>query len=120
MQEVLRPAAYLPKLVPDPGLVGGTATAVHVRHRLSFDHDHVLIDCVERYGVVLEAVEASEGRDTNVRASSPPLTILDSLDGMEAGLRQLRRSRPLDLTCTFGLVSRFAGDLGDDLGGVGG
>lgn len=32
-----------------------------------------------------------------MRASSPPLTILGSLDGVEAGLRQLRRSRPLEV-----------------------
>jgi hypothetical protein len=33
---------------------------------------------------------------TNVRASSPPLTILGNLGGIEAGLRQLRRRRPLE------------------------
>ncbi|MGL4178077.1 MAG: hypothetical protein ACRCSN_18620 [Dermatophilaceae bacterium] len=37
------------------------------------------------------------GRATNVRASSPPLTLLGSLDGIEAGLRQLRRTRPLEI-----------------------
>lgn len=97
LEDVLRSAARLQRLVPEAVLVGGTAAAAHAGHRLSFDHDHVLIDLVERYGDVLEAVEASEGWATSVRASSPPLTLLGSLDGVEAGLRQLRRSRPLEV-----------------------
>lgn len=50
-----------------------------------------------RYADVVEAVEATEGWATSVRASSPPLTLLGSLDGVEAGLRQLRRTRPLEI-----------------------
>ncbi|MCK0112806.1 hypothetical protein MWU75_11710 [Ornithinimicrobium sp. F0845] len=34
---------------------------------------------------------------TSVRASSPPLTLLGFLDGIQAGLRQLRRTRPLEV-----------------------
>jgi hypothetical protein len=97
LEEVLRSAAELQRLVPDAVLVGGTAAAVHAHHRLSFDHDHVLADLSQRYADVLEAVEASEGWVTCVRASSPPLTLLGSLDGIEAGLRQLRRTRPLEV-----------------------
>lgn len=97
LDEVLRSAAELQRLVPDAVLVGGTAAAVHAHHRLSFDHDHVLADLSRRYADVLEAVEASDGWVTSVRASSPPLTLLGSLDGIEAGLRQLRRTRPLEV-----------------------
>ncbi len=71
---------------------------MYAGHRLSLDHDHVLTDLADRYSEVLDAVEASEGWATSVRASKPPMTILGSLDGIEAGLRQLRRSRPLE-TC---------------------
>lgn len=77
--------------------MGGTASALHAGHRVSFDHDRVLTDLTERYAQVVEAVEASEGWVTSVRASSPPLTLLGSLDGVEAGLRQLRRTRPLEV-----------------------
>lgn len=77
--------------------MGGAAAALHAHHRQSFDHDHVLSDLAQRYAQVLEAVEASEGWVTSVRASSPPLTLLGSLDGIEAGLRQLRRTRPLEV-----------------------
>lgn len=94
---VLASAAHLQELVPDTVLVGGTAAALHAGHRVSFDHDHVLVDLAARYAEVVEAVEASEGWVTSVRASSPPLTLLGSLDGIEAGLRQLRRTRPLEV-----------------------
>jgi hypothetical protein len=58
----------------------------------------VLPDLVDRYETVLEAVEATDGWATSVRASKPPFTIMGSLDGVEAGLRQMRRTRPLE-TC---------------------
>ncbi len=56
----------------------------------------MLTDLVERYEVVLDAVEATEGWATSVRASKPPFTIMGSLDGVEAGLRQMRRTRALE------------------------
>ncbi|MEO7071080.1 MAG: hypothetical protein ABI131_11385 [Nostocoides sp.] len=96
MLKVLASAARLQTLVPDAVLVGGTGAALHAGHRQSFDHDHVLTDLAGRYAIVLEAVEASEGWATSIRASSPPLTLLGSLDGIQAGLRQLRRKRPLE------------------------
>lgn len=98
LDDVLASAARLQTLVPDAVLVGGSAAALYAGHRESFDHDHVLTDLAERYAQVVEAVEASEGWVTSVRASSPPLTLLGSLDGIEAGLRQLRRTRPLEVT----------------------
>jgi hypothetical protein len=98
LERVLRSAARLQKVVPDAVLVGGSAAALHAGHRDSFDHDHVLADLVDRYETVLEAVEATEGWATSVRASKPPFTIMGSLWGVEAGLRQMRRSRPLE-TC---------------------
>lgn len=96
LRQVLESAARLQEVVPDAVLVGGSAAALHAGHRDSFDHDHVLIDLVERYEQVLEAVEATEGWATSVRASKPPFTIMGELGGVEAGLRQMRRTRPLD------------------------
>jgi hypothetical protein len=95
---VLASAAELLRVVPDAVLVGGAAAALHAGHRESFGHDHVLPDLMERYTQVLETVEATDGWATSVRASRPPMTIMGSLGGVEAGLRQLRRSRPLE-TC---------------------
>ncbi|MDP1878733.1 MAG: hypothetical protein Q8M17_14385 [Actinomycetota bacterium] len=96
LSRVLVSAALLQQLVPDAVLVGGAAAALHAGHRESFDHDHVLTDLADRYADILDAVEASEGWATSVRASKPPMTILGSLDGVEAGLRQMRRTRPLE------------------------
>ena len=96
LRQVLASAARLQAVVPDAVLVGGSAAALHAGHRDSFDHDHVLADLVDRYEAVLSAVEATEGWATSVRASKPPFTIMGSLDGIEAGLRQMRRIRPLE------------------------
>lgn len=98
LQQVLASAARLQRVVPDAVLVGGSAAALHAGHRESFAHDHVLADLVDRYETVLGAVEATEGWATSVRASKPPFTLMGSLGGIEAGLRQLRRQRPLE-TC---------------------
>lgn len=97
LEAVLASAARLQEIVPDAVLVGGSAAALYAGHRESFDHYHVLADLVDRYADVVEAVEASDGWVTSVRASSPPVTLLGSLDGIEAGLRQLRRTRPLEV-----------------------
>ncbi|HEX2704600.1 MAG TPA: hypothetical protein VHM65_02485 [Candidatus Lustribacter sp.] len=97
LAEVLASAARLQRAVPDAVLVGGAAAALYAGHRDSVDHDHVLADLQDRYLEVLEAMEATEGWVTSVRASAPPLTIMGSLGGVEAGLRQLRRSRPLEV-----------------------
>lgn len=98
LKRVLASAAKLQEAVPEAVLVGGSAAALHAGHRDSFDHDHVLADLVDRYEAVLEAVEATEGWATSVRASKPPFTIMGRLGGVEAGLRQMRRTRPLE-TC---------------------
>jgi hypothetical protein len=96
LRAVLQSAAKLQEIVPDAVLVRGSAAALYAGHRDSFDHDHVLQDLVDRYGIVLDAVEASEGWATSIRSSKPPFTVLGSLDGVEAGLRQLRRSLPVE------------------------
>ena len=98
LQRVLESAALLKQRIPDAVLVGGSAAALHAGHRASLDHDHVLADLAERYEEILEVVETTEGWATSVRASKPPMTIMGSLGGIEAGLRQLRRTRPLE-TC---------------------
>ncbi len=96
LRRVMESAARLQSVVPDAVLVGGSAAVLHAGHRDSGGHDHVLARLVDRYEVVLAAVEATEGWATSVRASKPPFTIMGSLDGVEAGLRQMRRTRPLE------------------------
>jgi hypothetical protein len=76
--------------------VGGTAPALYAGHRLSFDHDHVVTDLRQRFDDVLAVLEAVAGWRT-ARVTRPVL-ILGSLDGVETGVRQLRRTRPLETT----------------------
>jgi hypothetical protein len=65
-------------------------------HRFSSDHGHVLSDLRERFDVVLAELEAVTGWQTaRIRR---PVLILGSRDGVETGVRQLRRARPLETT----------------------
>ena len=91
---VLSAAAKLQQVLPEAVLVGGTATAIHVEHRLSVDADHTLSDLRERFDQVLLQLESVAGWQTaRIRR---PVLILGSLDGIETGVRQLIRTRPLE------------------------
>jgi hypothetical protein len=92
--KVLDAAARLQELVPDAVLVGGTA-AHHAGHRISFDDDHVVADLAMRFDSVLTALEETDGWVT-ARVKRPVL-ILGSLDGVETGVRNLIRRRPLEI-----------------------
>jgi hypothetical protein len=91
---VLTSAAHLQEIFPDAVLVGGTATAIHAKHRVSSDADHVLTDLRTRFNEVLAQLESVAGWKTaRVRR---PVQILGSLDGIETGIRQLIRDEPLE------------------------
>jgi len=92
---VIAASVHLQRLVPDSVLVGGSAAALHAGHRLSLDDDHVVRDLVERFDEVLEALETTDGWVT-ARVKRPVL-ILGSLEGVETGIRQLIRQRPLEV-----------------------
>jgi hypothetical protein len=92
---VLAAATRLQELVPDAVLVGGTAAAHHARHRVSFDDDHVVVDLKARFDEVLAALEATDGWVT-ARVKRPVL-ILGRLEGVETGVRNLIRLRPLEV-----------------------
>jgi hypothetical protein len=89
-------AAHLQRLVPDAVLVGGAAAILYADHRESRDHDHVVADLADRFEMVLEAVENDAGWATN--RVTPGKVILGNLDGIEAGVRQMIRRVPLEVT----------------------
>ena len=91
---VLESAAVLQQRVPDAVLVGGTAAALHAGHRASFDHDHVVADLRDRFELVLDALEREGDWVTN--RVTPGKIILGELGDIEAGVRQLIRSVPLE------------------------
>jgi hypothetical protein len=96
LDDVLEKAAQLQELVPGAVLVGGTAAALHAHHRKSLDNYHVLSDLAERFDSILEHLEAL-GEWSTARAQ-PGKIILGELGGIETGVRQLLRSRPLEST----------------------
>jgi hypothetical protein len=100
-ERLLAAERHLQYLVPGAVLVGGTAAALHASHRVSMDADHVLQDLRERFDDVLATLEAVAGWQTE-RVQRPVL-ILGQLDGILTGLRQLRRTRPLETEEIAGL-----------------
>jgi hypothetical protein len=95
-EAVLESLCRLQTVLPDAVLVGGTASALYAGHRHSSDHDHVLTDLRDRFDAVLEELESVAGWETaRIRR---PVLILGSLDGVETGVRQLRRTQPLETT----------------------
>src|SRR6202046_3553503 len=96
LEDVLWKAAQLQELVPGAVLVGGSAAALHAHHRQSFDHDHVVADLAERFDTILEHLEALG--DWSMTRAQPGKIILGELGGIETGVRQLLRSRPLETT----------------------
>lgn len=77
-----------------PILVGGTAVAIYTNNRISYDNDHILNNLKEHYQEILDTLDNVVGWKTN--RIQKPVLILGSLDGIETGIRQLRRTEPLE------------------------
>ena len=101
-ERLLSAARHLQALVPGTVLVGGTAAALHAGHRRSMDGAHVLAALRGRFAEVLADLESAAGWRT--ARVPPPVLILGSLDGVLTGIRQLRRSAPLETEQREGLV----------------
>jgi hypothetical protein len=94
-EPILAAAAQLQRIVPDAVLVGGTASAVHARHRISSGDDHVVADLRARFDHVLGDLEDTDGRVT--ARINRPVQVLGSLDGVDTGIRNLIRRWPLEV-----------------------
>ena len=93
-QKLLEAAANIQGLLPGTVMVGGSAAAIHLKHRYSFDADHVLANLKESYEEVLDFLEGRD--DWETARIYPPKLILGNFQGVETGIRQLKRSRPLE------------------------
>jgi hypothetical protein len=80
MKRVLEQAARLQKLVPDAVLVGGSAASI--------------MDLEEKFDLILESLERESDWITNRIVHGK--IILGELGGIEAGVRQLIRKKPLE------------------------
>lgn len=93
-ERLLADAALLQTKIPGAVLVGGTAAAVHARHRVSMDHDHVIKDLAGHYDAALAALESIVGWRTKRRVRGK--LVLGAIGAIDAGLRNQRRSAPLE------------------------
>ena len=73
----------------------------HLQRLVSMDGDHVLEDLRPRFDEVLAALEEAAGWRTE--RIQRPVLILGQLDGVLTGIRQLRRTRPLETEEVAGL-----------------
>lgn len=85
----------------DAVAVGGTAAALHCEHRYSLDVDVVTPHLSANFEQVAATLESWKGWRTNRR--NPPVLILGEHDGVELGIRQLRRAVPLQTVMVEGL-----------------
>jgi hypothetical protein len=95
-ETLLAQAAVLQTKLPGAILVGGTAAALHARHRISFDHDHVIKDLARNYDAAISALESIVGWRTKRRIKGK--LVLGEVNRVDAGLRNQRRSAPLETT----------------------
>lgn len=95
-ETLLAHAALLQAKVPGAVLVGGTAAALHARHRFSMDHDHVIKDLASKYDQAIAALESIVGWRTRRRIRGK--LVLGEFGAIDAGLRNQRRSAPLETT----------------------
>lgn len=82
--------------MPGAVLVDGSAAALYAHRRESHDHDDVVTDLAERFDSILENLEALG--DWSMTRAQPGKIILGELGGIETGVRQVLRSRPLEIT----------------------
>lgn len=95
-ETLLAHAALLQEKLPSAIRVGGTAAALHAHHRISFDHDHVLAELSKHYNAANRALKSIAGWHAKRRIKGK--LVLGNVAGIEAGLRNQRRSAPLETT----------------------
>jgi hypothetical protein len=110
-EKVLREGIALQDRLTDlhPVAVGGTAAALHCGHRYSLDVDVVTPQLSARYVETLDRLRTWDAWRTN--RQNPPVLILGERHGVELGIRQQRRSSPLQTQVVRGLVVPTAEEM---------
>lgn len=104
-RSVLAAGVKAQRLVRGAVAVGGTAAALYARHRFSNDTDHLVPGLRDGYDEVRESLERSP--DWKTARVQPPVLILGSVDGVQVGFRQPRRTSPIATS----IAHTEAGDL---------
>ena len=76
--------------------VGGTAAALYAGHRISRDTDHLLMSLRDNFDEVLEKL--GESPEWKLARTKKPVLILGSINDVEVGFRQSRRTKPIETT----------------------
>ncbi|MDQ2746461.1 MAG: nucleotidyl transferase AbiEii/AbiGii toxin family protein [Acidobacteriota bacterium] len=76
--------------------VGGTAAALYAGHRVSRDTDHLLMSLRENFDEVLDKL--AESPEWKLARTKKPVLILGSINDVEVGFRQSRRTKPIATT----------------------
>ena len=100
-EDLLKAQRIIQGTFPEFVLVGGTAAAIHCGHRISHDGDHVIENLRDRFEAILEELEKQTGWVTN--RVTPPVVILGNFLGIDTGIRQLTRTKPLETIIVKGL-----------------
>jgi hypothetical protein len=98
-ERLLAAERHLQALVPGTVLVGGAA--LQAGHK-SPDEDRLLEDLRPQFDDVLARLECAAGWQTS--REQCPVLFLGDLDGVTTGIRQLRRTRPLETEVVAGLT----------------
>jgi hypothetical protein len=91
---ILKAAVEAQRLVPGAVCAGGTAAALYAGHRISHDSDHLLTSLRYHFDEVRARLEAKPQWKT--ARVNPPVLILGSINDVEVGFRQLKRSKPIE------------------------
>ena len=93
-EDIISNIARVNAVLPDAVVVGGTASAIYAEHRTSNDTDFVVKDLKDRFNEILSTLESVSGWKTD--RIKPPVLILGNFNGIETGIRQLKRTMPLE------------------------
>lgn len=103
--EILIAGIKAQELIEGSIAVGGTASALYAGHRISRDTDHLLMSLKENFDTVLEKL--SESPEWKLARTKKPVLILGSINDVEVGFRQSRRTTPIETT----VIETFFGKL---------
>lgn len=92
--EIIRAGIKAQELIKESIAVGGTASALYAEHRISRDTDHLLMSLKENFEEILSKL--SESPERKLTRTKKPVLILGSINDVEVGFRQSRRTVPIE------------------------